>query len=441
VNVRKLSRLLGDLVRVNARYLTSGGHRNMIRAALKVDGLDGRQHRLIDVETAAAAPQARAFSGLASTSMTLATIRLSSPSAPHINLVIGEVRENAVYAGIRTALIAAAELCQTTNRPLRVVMVDFTSPENNLRHTEAYIRRTFGVNDVTLVAREALGGATFGETDIWLASHWKTAHALSIACDSGLIDPRRVAYLIQDYEPGFSAWSTEYALASATYHAGFVPIVNSVPLWQFLTEEERLSIDRSLVFAPQFENELLRAVAARRTTGAPVRVLLYGRPSKHRNLYRLGLSALRAAVVQLGDTAREIEFYSAGEPHEAIDLGDGVRMTALGKLPWQEYFDFLATVQVVLSLQLSPHPSHPPFDAAISGATAITNEFHGSRAGLHPRLIAVPADPTSLGLAVAAAIRTAGTSTAAGYLPVAANTLGGTLPDALGAAVEKLTLD
>ena len=231
MNVRKLSRLVGDLVRVNARYLTSGGHRNMIRAALNVDGLNTRQHRLIAAETAAAAPKAQAFSGLASTSMTLATIRLSPQNAPHVNLVIGEVRENAVYAGIRTALIAAAELCQLTQRPLRVVMVDFTSPENNLRQTETFIRRTFGISDVTLVAREALGGASFGATDIWLASHWKTAHAVHIACESGLIDPRRVAYLIQDYEPGFSAWSTEYALASATYRAGFVPIVNSAPLW------------------------------------------------------------------------------------------------------------------------------------------------------------------------------------------------------------------
>ena len=81
-----------------------------------------------------------------------------------------------------------------------------------------------------VVTRETIREVTYGASDYWLASHSKTAHALQVACDVGVIDRARVAYLIQDYEPGFTAWSTESVLAEATYRAGFVPIVNSTPL-------------------------------------------------------------------------------------------------------------------------------------------------------------------------------------------------------------------
>ena len=77
---------------------------------------------------------------------------------------------------------------------------------------------------------------------------------------------------------------------------------------------------------------------------------------------------------------------SAGEKHRNVDLGHGHKLeslwlTAVERLRTLEY---IASANVVLSLQHSPHPSHPPFDAAISGARAVTNEFYGTRAGLHP---------------------------------------------------------
>ena len=439
MNARKLGRIAADLVRVNIYYLASGWHRNHLRQALKVDGLDSRQRKVIAREVSAASASARPFAGLADTSMALTSI-VNDDLAPHVNLVISEVREDRIFAGIRTALNAAAGLCTRLSRPLRVVMVDFTSPDNNLARTEEFIRREFGVQ-VVLLPRERLGGAHFSKRDVWLASHWKTAHAVQIACTGGLIDPRRVAYLIQDYEPGFSAWSTEFAVASSTYHAGFVPLVNSIPLWRYLCEQEDLRIDRSLVFAPTFEEKRLREVAADRVPRSSVRVLFYGRPSKHRNLYRLGVSALKATVRELRNDDIRVEFFSAGEVHAAIDLGEGANLTALGKLSWDDYFAFLATTQVVLSLQFSPHPSHPPFDAALSGATAVTNEFQGTRAALHPRIVAVPADTVHLARALAQAIRDAKDSPAGAYLPVADNLLGDKLGGALDALLRELMTD
>jgi len=435
---RKVRSIATDLVRVNARYILDGGQRNRMREVLKRDGMTSEQRQIAGLELAAAPVAARAYAGLSSTSLTLAGIRVSANAAPRLNLLIGEVREGGVFAGVHTALTVARELADRLGLPLRVVMLDFTSLDNDTVTAERFIRSMLKIDDVRVVTRESLRDEHFGAGDVWLATHSKTAHAAQVASNIGLIDRARVAYLIQDYEPGFSPWSTQSVIATSTYRAGFVPIVNSIPLWRFLTEQEGLAIDRSLVFAPSFELERLRATAEARTSAETVKVLFYARPSKHRNLYDLGISALRATVLALGADAPQVSFFSAGESHDEIDLGGGHTLTSLGRLGWQEYFAFLSTTQVLLSLQQSPHPSHPPFDAAISGAYAVTNDFSGTRAGLHPRIAAVTADPESLAGAIATAIAASAGAAPGGYLPVEDGTLGGELGVALDAAVQRL---
>jgi hypothetical protein len=421
---------VADLARVNIRYLADGAVRGRMRELLARGGLSRRQRSLLAAEFAAAPRLARAYDGLADGSLTLAGIRMSGSAPAHLNLLIGEVREGGVFAGIHTALSAAALLVERLSVPLRVVMLDFTSAGNSRERAAAAVERVLGAS-ATVVPREALREAPFGAGDFWLASHWKTAHAAQVACELGLIDPGRVAYLIQDYEPGFSPWSTDSVLAEATYHAGFVPLVNSVPLWRFLGERESLSIDRSQVFAPVFELDRLRSAAKARRPDGVVRVLFYSRPSKHRNLFRLGVSALRATALGLEDGA-PVEFLSVGEPHADLELAAGFPLRSLGRLAWDAYFDFLASTDVLLSLQQSPHPSHPPFDAAISGALAVTNDFSGLRGSLHPRISAVPATTSSLTEALLGAIRASTDAAPAGFLPVADDLLGGPLPDAVG---------
>jgi hypothetical protein len=280
------------------------------------------------------------------------------------------------------------------------------------------------------VAREKIGTFTFGPDDLWLATHSKTAHAMQVACAAGLVDPGRVVYLIQDYEPGFTAWSTASVVASATYHAGFLPVVNSLPLKKYLVATEGITVDDDLVFAPAFDEERLRRAAANHRSG-PKTVLFYARPSKPRNLYALGIAALKATVADLGEEAAKVRFVSAGEKHPDVQLGAGATLRSLGRLDWDAYFEFLSGTSVVLGLQASPHPSHPPLDAAISGALAVTNDFAETRAELHPRLRAVPADVPSLAAAMVDAIRNQPADTA--YRAVSDGKLGRPLDDVVDA--------
>lgn len=438
MNWRKLRWITADFVRMNLKYVSDGAQRGRLRTALKANELDARQRVTVDTEIAGSPPAALPYALLSTTSLALSGIRVDHAAAPHLNLAITEVREGGIFAGVHTALTTAKELADRLGLPLRVVMLDFTSVDNDRARAERFLRDALGMPDVVVVPREAVRDAAFGSRDVWLATHWKTAHAIDVACIAGLIERSRVAYLIQDYEPGFSAWSTDSVLAVSTYHAGFVPIINSIPLWTFLRSTEALEISRDLVFAPSFETERLRATAAARRPSTVVRVLFYGRPSKQRNLYGLGLSALKATARALGEDAADVEFYSAGELHSDTELGNGHTLRSLGRIGWDDYFTFLSTVQVMLSLQQSPHPSHPPFDAAISGATTITNDFGGSRGALHPRIIAVTPDTAALADAIGTAIGHARGSAPEGYLPVADTALGYPLGHALDAAIARL---
>ena len=345
---RKLSRIIADFVRMNVGFVSEPAQRGRLRAALKVDNLDARQRTLVDIDIRNSPPAAHPYAHLAPTSLTLSAIRVDEGATPHLNLAITEVRAGGVFAGVHTALTTARELADRLAMPLRVVMLDFTSVDNDRVRAQQFLRDSLGFADVTVVRREDLRNTVFGTRDLWLVTHWKTAHSIDVACTAGVVDRTRVAYLIQDYEPGFSAWSTDSVLAASTYHAGFVPIVNSMPLWKFLTETEGLEISRDLVFAPRFEDEKLRATAAARRASSTVRVLFYGRPSKQRNLYGLGLSSLKAAARALGDNGTDVEFFSAGEHHRDIELGNGHTLKSLGRMDWNDYFSFLSTVQVML---------------------------------------------------------------------------------------------
>jgi hypothetical protein len=434
MDAAKIRHLLTDLARVNAGYLRDGDYRNAVRERLAT--VDASP--TADAEIEAADEASRPYAQLVETSTALAGIRLDPGAVPHVDLVVGEIRSDATFAGISTAVVAGRALADELGLPLRIVMVAHTTGGNSAAAAEAYLASRFPGIDARVLAREDLLAARFSPEDTWLATHWKTAHAVDVAVRGGRVDARRVAYLVQDYEPGFSPWSTEYAVAASTYHRGFQPIVNSAPLHAYLQEHQGLVIDPELVFAPDLDLDLLRRVASRRRSSETTRVLFYGRPSKHRNLYRLGVTALKIAARELAASGRQVEFISAGEQHGDTDLGSGHTLRSVGTLPWDDYFDLLASTNVVLSLQYSPHPSHPPFDAAISGAYAVTNEFGGTRAGLHERIAAVDAEPEALADAIVAAVHRDAAEGPGTFLDVAPGLLGGGLRTAVAAAAARL---
>jgi hypothetical protein len=435
-----------DLLTIGRRYLSDEPTRLALRAvvtAVPVSPIDD----VLDAQTAeeTAAPQdgaarppqlppigsvAHRYSSLASTSLALSR-SAHDGATTHLNALFLEIRPEAMFAGVKTALETAGLMAEALDVPLRIVLLQTTGlSRDDAAHAASVVQqhvRSSGVLpsavEVTVLSESELPDTTFGKDDFWLATHWSTAHALDVSVRAGGIRPECVGYLIQDYEPGFNPWSTEFAVARSSYHADFLPIVNSRPLADYLRETEGLSFDDSLVFSPSFDLPELEGAASGRASSGTPRVFFYSRPSKPRNLYNLGIAALRVAAARLKEEGLDAEFVAAGEPGPDIDLADGMVLKNLGALNRAEYFELLATTDVGLSLQYSPHPSHPPFDLAISGALSITNAFAG-RAPLHPNQRIAAADADSLAAAVVAAVREAHSRGTGSYVPDLSGSLG-----------------
>ena len=415
-----LRRAVIDGARFGLRFVRSSEFRRAVQraAARTVDAnaATAQQQREVSLVPA----PARAHRRLSEGSLSLAAI---APTAtpPHLNLVLSELNPDGMFAGVSTALDVAAKLADELGLDVRVVVLTGRFHDENAERARTVLSDRWR-RPVVVVTREQISRTAFGADDYWLVTHWTTAHAAQVAAQAGVIAPHRTLYLIQDFEPAFTGWSTPYSVARATYDAGFHHLVNSRPLADYLAGAG-VPFSEDLVFAPEIPVERFAALKPS-PRGDRIRVLFYGRPSKPRNLYVLGLAALEYAVQKLGPIAREVIFESAGEGHEPMALSDEVTLDSLGRLSWDDYFERIATTDVVLSLQASPHPSHPPLEAAVSGAVSVTNEFDGTRAALHPRLMAAAATPEGLGEALVTAIMAARGSDRAGYLPIADGILG-----------------
>lgn len=420
---------VSDLAMINRTLLSSSAFRASVMTAHGRLGLGPELAEMHARERAAVSPEASVHAALSDASVALAGARVRREAPAALNLVLSELRPESVFAGVSTALDAAKGLASRLGLPLRVVMLSANLTAFHAGKAASYLEKRMGL-EVPVIDRRNIPEAEFSAADVWIATHWTTAHSLQVATIAGVIDRERVVYLIQDYEPGFNAWSTAYNVARGTYHAGFVPLVNSLPLASYLRQEDAVEIPDASVFGPSFDEALLRRVADARERG-PVRVLYYARPSKPRNLYALGVAALKDAVLRLGDDLDGVEFVSAGERHAPVDLGRGAVMHGRGTLAWDDYFTLLTSSNVVLSLQGSPHPSHPPLEAAMTGARAVTNEFAGTRSALHDRLVPVDAYPAALGSALCDAIRATRDHGPGAYSPIPVEKLGGTLDAAL----------
>lgn len=239
--------------------------------------------------------------------------------------------------------------------------------------------------------------------DVAMATWWPTAYlAERTLAASGRPD---FLYLVQDFEPAFYPWSTNYALVMRTYAMAARPIFNTALLRDHFVLN---GIGRPDVAATSFEPAVDASLFRRRPSSGPRRLLFYARPGKPRNAFELGLRALRVAVAA-GAFEGKWEFAAIGEPIPDLPLGKGLVLRAT---PWRSYADYAALLgesDVLLSLMLSPHPSYPPLEMAAAGGEVVTNTFGVKTAAalqqVSPRIHAVEPEVDALAAALAQAAR------------------------------------
>jgi beta-1,2-rhamnosyltransferase WsaF-like protein len=232
-------------------------------------------------------------------------------------------------------------------------------------------------------AFEALSAAdpdtplAIGRNDVFMATHWTTVQQMKGRLPE--LNQQEFIYLIQDFEPGFHPWSSNYALTLETYDLDFVPVFNEQLLADYFTQ---CAVGRfadpgfartSLVFEPAVDRTVFFPAAV---PHAGRRCLLfYARPTNERNLFGLGLHALRSAAAHSAFAGWEFQAIGGRGGLPDFELGDG-RMLRNG--PWLDYAgyaEFLRGADILLCLMLSPHTSYPVLEMAACGGVVVTNSF------------------------------------------------------------------
>jgi len=372
----------------------------------------------------------------------LADLEFDGPD-PSVVLLLQSFSPQVLFAGIRTAVLAAVELAGRLGRPLRVIVFEDVpgDPHETLAAFRELVksesRYPHLADTLRLSSTSARDHRGHHADDVWVATFWTTAWNLARLVDERRVHPDNVLYVVQDWEPSFYPWGDLRLKARSTYDAGFQLLVNSRSLARYVEDRTGRPVDPSRVFAPELDPGPLR-VAADRWKPSPdgtLRVLFYARPSKPRNMLNLGLQALRAWSLTRADDS-DVVVRLAGEPIGEVDLGPRLHTETLGKLSYDDYYEVLADTDVGLALMSSPHPGHLALELPMAGIPTVTNQFEGYRepwvSGL---VVAERADTRALAEALTSAESIA-SNLEAHTAGAAQRDLGGSLGEAMSAVAD-----
>ena len=282
--------------------------------------------------------------------------------------------------------------------------------------------------------------------DVFMATWWPTAYVAREAMRHARA--QEFVYLIQDFEPGFYPWSTNYALAEATYSFPCRAIFNEHLLRAHFAASRigRFDAGASPALATAFDPSVDRARFSRDAYPADAgrrakrRLLLYARPKIERNLFTLSLRSLRAAVQTGAFDGEDWEFVATGADIPELALSRRHVLRPAGWLGYPEYARLISQSDLLLSLMLSPHTSYPPIEMAAAGNLVVTNTMGAKTAealrSISPRLIGVA--PTEVSLVEA--LRVAASMVREGRVPGGDVALPGTWEAALADAVPWLAI-
>ena len=359
--------------------------------------------------------------------------------SPHLNVLLPRLSPRSLTGGPNTALVVAAGAAGL-GMPVRLLALDEAAPTDP-EWLRSHIASVAGVLTAPPIAfgSSVDPSAPFriGPSDVFMATYWTTAFRLKPILPRMAV--QEFIYLIQDFEPGFYAWSSAYAQALETYSMPFKALINEQLLADHLCETrsglfgDRAFLAACAVFEPAVDRMLFHP------TPAPDhgrRLLFYARPNRPRNLFDIGFEALRAASAQPPFGAEDWSFVSIGDPSLGVlDLGGGRTLEPSSWLGFQDYARLMRESDILLCPMLSPHTSYPVLEMAACRGIAVTNTFGPKTperlAAISPRIVA--GAPTIE--ALAAGIVRAAEHVAADNDPHVDIDLPGDWPTALGGAV------
>lgn len=362
---------------------------------------------------------------------------------PRINVLLPSLRLKHMSGGPNTALLLAALLVEK-GEWVRLIACDAPAEGEEAAlfpHLDGLLHRPVARDRIELVdAFDRTRPTAIGANDLFFATAWWTAQIAKYAVRKTV--RKSFIYLIQDFEPILHEGSTFQARALETYGLPHIPVINTRLLLDHLVREgtgcyadPKFSAN-ALCFEPALDRSHYFPDPGQVGQSGKKTLLFYARPTvARRNLFEIGVVALRQAVASGIIDKDNWEVWAMGEKLAPVALGNGVFLNPLPWMSFDAYAERVRTADLLLSLMLSPHPSYPPLEMAASGKLAVTNSFSVKTAerlrAFSPNIVV--AEPTAE--SVAAALENAAGRINAGlpsYDPSGAVTLPSNWDDSLG---------
>ena len=165
-------------------------------------------------------------------------------------------------------------------------------------------------------------------------------------------------------------------MADSTYKSDIptIAVFNSKLLYEFF-KKNGYQFKNEYYFEPVLNEKLKEELQKHaKSYTRKKQILLYGRPGTARNAFELILASLNEWV-QIDDQAGEWTILSAGENFDDVNLVNGQKVKALGKVTLEEYARIMLESKIGISLMVSPHPSYPPLEMSTFGMRVITNHY------------------------------------------------------------------
>lgn len=295
-----------------------------------------------------------------------------------INLVLPTLRKSKVFGGINTAVKLFEIVLKATNSDGRIIILNDEMNDEKWEYDISGFSRDNSHYNIYYLAET--NHLAVREKDFFVFTSWRTIYTLN-----GIVEwyknnygnrDYKLIYMIQDYEPGFHAWSTEYVLAESTYRNqcdSIIAVFNSKQLYDFF-KNKQYCFGIEYYFTPSLNGALKKELLG--CNDLPKRekmILIYGRPSEYRNAFEIVRYSLKIWSSKY-KKAREWKIVSLGEYFNELKLENNT-IVAYGKVSLEEYAQCMLRAFAGISLMISPHPSYPPLEMSTFGVRTITNTF------------------------------------------------------------------
>ena len=304
---------------------------------------------------------------------------MSEDAELRYNLVLPTLRKTKVFGGILTTIKILQMLMRKKGSRGRIIIIN--EEDNSPKWTYAvpgFSAEKTAKNEIVFLSESK--ELVVERNDVFILSNWRTAYAffpvLNWQIHNYGLRNRKALYLIQDYEPGFFPWSSEYVLAEATYKTNaenIIALYNSKELHDYF-KQNGYSFSSDTYFEPIINEKLRIELLAAHDIPRRKQILIYGRPSESRNAFSIVREALDIWSRDYKNNVSEWRIISLGEQYKDIKLCNNT-IEVLGKVTLEEYAQIMLSSYVGVSLMISPHPSYPPLEMSTFGIKTITNTF------------------------------------------------------------------